>query len=91
VIINKWNKTYEAIQTEIKENPDNDNLKLICDNEISLKKPPKIQIQESDQVNINDIVNNLVDDVKGREITRFIILIIKKSFKHQKILDSRLI
>jgi len=65
VIIDEWNKTYEAIQKEMRENPDNDSLKLICDNEISLEEPSKIQIQESDQVNINDIVNNLVGDVEG--------------------------
>ncbi len=43
VIIDKWNETYEAIQKEIKENPDNNSLKLICDNEISLEESLKIQ------------------------------------------------
>ncbi len=65
VIINEWNKTYEAIQKEIKENPDNDNLKLIYDNEINLKESLEIQIQKSDQININNILDNLVGDVKG--------------------------
>ncbi len=65
VIIDEWNKTYEAIQKEMRENPDDDSLKLICDDEISLKESLEVQIQESDQVNINDIVNNLVGDVKG--------------------------
>ena len=64
VIIDEWNKTYEAIQKEIRENPDDNNLKLICDNEISLKESSKIQIQEFNQININDIVDNLVGDVK---------------------------
>ncbi len=48
VIIDEWNETYEAIQKEIKENPDDDSLKLIYDGEISLEKSPEIQIQESD-------------------------------------------
>ncbi len=65
MIIDEWNETYEAIQKEIRENPDNDSLKLIYDDEISLEEPPEIQIQESDQVNINDIVDNLVGDVEG--------------------------
>src|SRR6266498_4346580 len=65
VIIDEWNKTYEAIQKEMRENPDDDSLKLICDDEISLEEPSEVQIQESDQVNINDIVDNLVGDVEG--------------------------
>jgi len=65
VIIDEWNETYEAIQKEMRENPDDDNLKLIYDDEISLEEPSKIQIQESDQININNIVDNLVGDVEG--------------------------
>jgi len=48
VIIDEWNKTYEAIQKEMRENPDDDSLKLICDDEISLKESLEVQIQESD-------------------------------------------
>ncbi len=44
VIIDEWNKTYEAIQKEIKENPNNNSLKLIYDDEISLEEFLKIQI-----------------------------------------------
>ena len=65
VIINEWNKTYEVIQNEIRENSDDDSLKLIYGDEISLKKPTEVQIQEPDQININDIVNNLVGDIEG--------------------------
>ncbi len=65
MIIDEWNETYEAIQKEMRENPDDDNLKLIYDDEISLEEPSKIQIQESDQININNIVDNLVGDVEG--------------------------
>ncbi len=35
---------YEVIQKEIKENLDDDSLKLICDNEISLEESSEIQI-----------------------------------------------
>ena len=49
----------------MRENPDDDSLKLIYDNEISLEESLEVQIQESDQVNINDIVDNLVGDVEG--------------------------
>ena len=65
MIIDEWNKTYEVIQKKIKEKLDDDSLKLICDNESSLEKPLKVQIQEFDQVNINDIVDNLVGNIKG--------------------------
>jgi len=44
VIIDEWNKTYEAIQKEMRENPDDDSLKLICDNEISLEEFSEVQI-----------------------------------------------
>jgi len=43
VIIDEWNETYEVIQKEMRENPD-DSLKLICDDEISLEKPLEVQI-----------------------------------------------
>ena len=49
----------------MRENLDDDSLKLICDDEISLEEPSKIQIQESDQININNIVDNLVGDVEA--------------------------
>src|SRR6266536_4404611 len=48
VIIDEWNETYEAIQKEMRENLDDDSLKFICDDEISLKKSLEVQIQESD-------------------------------------------
>ncbi len=44
VVIDEWNETYEAIQKEIKENLDNDSLKFICDDEISLEESSKVQI-----------------------------------------------
>ncbi len=44
VIIDEWNETYEVIQKEMRENPDDDSLKLICDDEISLEKPLEVQI-----------------------------------------------
>src|SRR6266536_6183535 len=47
VIIDEWNETYEAIQKEMRENPDDNNLTFICNDEISLEEPSKIQIQKS--------------------------------------------
>src|SRR6266536_6237939 len=44
VIIDEWNKTYEAIQKEMRENSDDDSLKFICDDEISLKESLEVQI-----------------------------------------------
>ena len=38
VIIDEWNKTYEAIQKEMRENLDDDSLKLIYNDEISLEE-----------------------------------------------------
>jgi len=72
VVIEEWNTTYEEIQEEMRDNPDNDTLGNLvgreADNISDPETPPQSEIARiPDQTNIQETVCRRVDDVAGEK------------------------